>query len=157
VERFVVMVVPVGARPIEPLRAAAARLLPELDPERPPQPENLDALLADPAARLVLAVAGEAAPAWPELEEAAILGMLTLTFRNSLTRTSGHIDHVVVDPRHRRRGIGTAMLARAIEVARSAGASRIDLTSSAARPAAAPLYLALGFERRETENWRRRL
>lgn len=131
--------VPPGTPPTPALRSATERLLAELDAA----PANLDGLLADPAARLVLARDGE-----------AVVGMLTLTFRSSLTRTSAHVDHVVVDPRHRRRGIATAMLEHAARMARDGGATRIDLTSAAARQAAAALYPAAGFRRRATVNWR---
>jgi ribosomal protein S18 acetylase RimI-like enzyme len=138
-----VTAIPPGTRPTATLRAATERLLGELGAA----PENLDALLGDPAARLVVAVTGDE----------AIVGMLTLTFRTSLTRKSGHVDHVVVDPEHRRRGIASALLEHAAELARSEGASRIDLTSSESRRAAARLYPRCGFEQRETVNWRRRL
>jgi ribosomal protein S18 acetylase RimI-like enzyme len=148
--------VPTGTRPRPALRRAAERLLRDLDAERRPEPANLDALLADPAARLVLAVRAPRVD-WAALDEATVVGMLTLTFRNSLTRTSAHIDHVVVDAAHRRQGIATAMLEHAVELARAGEATRIDLTSAARRRAAARLYLSCGFQRRETVNWRRSL
>ncbi|MCC6568182.1 MAG: GNAT family N-acetyltransferase, partial [Anaerolineales bacterium] len=43
-----------------------------------------------------------------------------------------------------------AMIARAIELAREAGASNISLTSNPKREAANLLYQRLGFQRRET-------
>src|SRR4051812_46244084 len=97
-------------RPTPALRSATERLLSHLDREQLPQPANLDALLGDPAARLVVAVVASGQSIdWRGLHEATYLGMLTLMFRNSLTRKSVHFDHVAVDPRHRRRGIATAM------------------------------------------------
>ena len=126
------------------VRADVTRLLAELDPTNPPRPANLNALLADPAARLLLAVAADG----------SCIGMLTLTFRNSLTRLSAHIDHVVVDRAHRRGGVGRRLVEEALQVAAAEGATRVDLSSSPDRVAAQALYRSLGFEPRRTVHWR---
>ena len=153
----IVTEVPTGTQPTTALRTATERLLRELSDEQRPQPANLDALLTDPAARLVVAVvaANERPANWAVQDDRTFIGMLTLTFRNSLTRKSAFIDHVVVDARHRRRGIATTMLQHAVDLARAAGATRVDLTSSSARRAAAHLYPSRGFQQRDTVHWRR--
>ena len=53
------------------------------------------------------------------------------------------------------RGIGRRLVDEALRVAVTAGASRIDLTSAPHRVAAQALYRSLGFEERQTSNWRR--
>ena len=129
------------------VRADLERLLVELDPTKPPKPANLDALLDDPSARLLLA----------RDDDGACIGMLTLTFRNSVTRRSAHIDHVVVDPAQRRGGIGRLLVEEALRLAAAEGATRVDLTSSPRRVGAQAFYASLGFEQRSTQHWRRPL
>ena len=141
------------------MRAALARLLAELDPANPPALGDLDRLLRDPAAELLVALQleGQEPVKWSDVPDESYVGMLTLGYRTTLTRTVAHIDHVVVDPAHRRRGLGAQLVRAAMAVARAAGASRVDLTSSTSREAAQGLYRSLGFNRRETVNWRRQL
>jgi ribosomal protein S18 acetylase RimI-like enzyme len=141
--------IPPGSTPSAALRTALARLLAELDPAHPPPLANLDGLLADESAQLLVARVVDG--------EDAYAGMLTLGFRTTLTRMVAHIDHVAVDPRHRRRGVARQLVSEALTVAASRGASRVDLTSAASRPGAADLYRGLGFVQRDTVNWRRQL
>jgi ribosomal protein S18 acetylase RimI-like enzyme len=129
------------------VRTDLARLLAELDPANPPSPDNLEALLEDRSAALILATG----------EPGACIGMLTLTFRNSLTRRSAHIDHVVVDAAHRRAGISRRLVEEALRIAAAEGASRLDLSSSPDRVADQGFYRSLGFEQRRTTHWRRPL
>jgi ribosomal protein S18 acetylase RimI-like enzyme len=137
------------------VRADLARLLAELDPSNPPRPANLEALLEDGSAWLIRATNDSAAEALPA--PGACIGMLTLTLRNSLTRRSAHVDHVVVDAAHRRAGIGKRLVEAALRLAAAEGASRVDLSSSPDRAEAQALYRSLGFEQRRTVHWRRPL
>lgn len=137
------------------MRADLARLLAELDPTNPPTPGNLEALLDDPSAQLILATNDPAAD--DSLPPGACIGMLTLTLRNSLTRRTAHVDHVVVDTAHRRAGIATRLVEEALRLAAAEGASRVDLSSSPDRVEAQALYESLGFEQRRTTHWRRPL
>lgn len=60
------------------------------------------------------------------------------------TRQAGtaHIRHVVTDDRHTRRGLARAVLSRAMDQARAAGAARFDCWSTRT---AEPFYQSLGF------------
>ncbi|NUU07824.1 GNAT family N-acetyltransferase [Leifsonia sp. C5G2] len=57
------------------------------------------------------------------------------------------VEHVVTEPSHRGRGIGSALTAAAVEAGRAAGARRAVLTAS---PDGAGLYRRLGFEEQGT-------
>jgi len=59
----------------------------------------------------------------------AVGGTVTLCIFHSLTGPKAYLDHLVVAREWRRRGIGRALVQHAIEEARAAGASRIDLTA----------------------------
>jgi GNAT superfamily N-acetyltransferase len=83
-----------------------------------------------------------------------IVGMVTLCVFQTLTGSKAFLDHLVVTPDVRRRGIGRALVRYAIERAEAAGASRIDLTAGEAKLAGRALYESLGFEERDTGNFR---
>jgi ribosomal protein S18 acetylase RimI-like enzyme len=94
------------------------------------------------------------APTYVAEKDGQVVGMVTLCVFTTLTGTNAYLDHLVVAPRWRRRGAGRALIAHAIEQAKAAGASRIDLTANATKEAGHALYLSLGFEERETSNFR---
>lgn len=54
----------------------------------------------------------------------------------------GHIRHVVTDDRALRRGVGRAILSRALETARAAGVTELECWSTRT---AEPFYAAMGF------------
>ena len=83
-----------------------------------------------------------------------IVGMVTLCVFRTLTGSKGYLDHLVVAPGWRRRGIGRALVRYAIERGRAAGASRIDLTANDEKQAGRALYESLGFRPRETSSFR---
>jgi len=58
-------------------------------------------------------------------------------------RGVAHVRHVITDHRHVRKGIGRALMERAIAHARDKGADRIDCLSTRT---AVPFYAALGFD-----------
>jgi ribosomal protein S18 acetylase RimI-like enzyme len=64
------------------------------------------------------------------------------------------IEDVVVDDAARGRGVGEALNRAALERARAAGATTVDLTSRPSREAANRLYRRLGFEARDTNVYR---
>jgi ribosomal protein S18 acetylase RimI-like enzyme len=67
------------------------------------------------------------------------------------------IEDVVVDESARGKGLGEALTAEAIRLAREAGARTVDLTSRPSRKAAGRLYEKAGFEERETRVYRYRM
>jgi ribosomal protein S18 acetylase RimI-like enzyme len=83
-----------------------------------------------------------------------VVGMVTLCIFGTLTGPKAYLDHLVVAVEHRRRGIGRDLVEHAIERARSAGASRIDLTANDEKRAGQTLYASLGFRRRDTSSFR---
>jgi ribosomal protein S18 acetylase RimI-like enzyme len=60
----------------------------------------------------------------------------------------GHVDELVVDQRHRRMGIGSALLRRMEEIAAEMGCKRLQLDSAHHRLEAHAFYESLGFRNR---------
>ena len=83
-----------------------------------------------------------------------VVGMVTLCVFRTLTGPKAFLDHLVVDPGFRRRGIGRALVKHAVERAEAARASRIDLTANDAKQAGRSLYRSLGFRERDTRSFR---
>ncbi|HEY2981944.1 MAG TPA: GNAT family N-acetyltransferase [Anaerolineales bacterium] len=126
------------------LVAAFARLVPQLtanDP--PPARDELVALLASDSATLLVARDGSG----------SIVGALSLTIYRVPTGLRSIIEDVIVDEGARGQGIGEALVRRALEMARAAGASGVALTSNSQRAAANRLYLRMGFARRDTNSY----
>lgn len=122
------------------LEAAVARLLPQLNAERPlPAPAELAALVADPGVTLLVARDG-----------GAIVGFAMVAVFPKLTGVASRLEDVVVDAAARGRGTGAALVTAALEVARERGARSMELTSGPWREAANRLYPRLGFRRRGT-------
>ncbi|MBV6402822.1 MAG: hypothetical protein CNIPEHKO_03137 [Anaerolineales bacterium] len=125
------------------LLAASSRLILQLAPEKiPPTQDELTAILNSPVTSLLVAR--------PSNESHEIAGILTLIIYRVPTGARAVIEDVVVDEHYRNKGIAKAMMTRAIELARAAGADNISLTSNPKREAANLLYQRIGFQRRET-------
>ena len=99
-------------------------------------------------------VRSEDAPTFVAERDGRVVGMVTLCVFMTLTGPKAYLDHLVVARDWRRRGIGRALMEYAIEQARAAGASRIDLTANTAKQAGRTLYRSLGFQERETASFR---
>jgi ribosomal protein S18 acetylase RimI-like enzyme len=126
------------------LVAAFARLVPQLSRSSPvPGEAELAEIVASPAT--VLLVARQAG---------AIVGSLTLVLFRIPTGVRAWIEDVVVDESARGQGVGEALSRRAIDLAASAGARTVDLTSRPSREAANRLYRRIGFEQRDTNVYR---
>jgi len=97
------------------------------------------------------------APAYVAEADGQVMGMVTVCMFTTLTGRKAFVDHLVVAPEARRRGVARLLMGHAIEVASSAGASRIDLTAGDSKAAARELYGSLGFAERETGSFRLRL
>ena len=133
------------------LVAAFARLVPQLSRSSPPPTEAQLAEMVDAAGtRVLLAVDDERGGAGD-----AVVGSLTLVLFRIPTGVRAWIEDVIVDGSARRRGVGEVLARRALEVAAGAGARTVDLTSRPAREAANRLYVKLGFERRDTNVYRK--
>lgn len=140
------------------LHAVVARLVPQLSQSSAlPSLERLAHIIEDPATTLLLARAGAgAAPAAPAtLGE--VVGMLTLVIFTLPTGVRSWIEDVVVDDASRGGGVASTLIKAAIDHAEAAGARTVDLTSRPHREAANRLYVRLGFEKRETNVYRRTL
>jgi GNAT superfamily N-acetyltransferase len=91
------------------------------------------------------------------LAGAANTGLAMLRLRRTLWGESpqdldAYLEELYVTPGRRGRGIGHALLERAMEVAREHGAVRIELGTSTDDVAAIGLYEATGFTNLEGEN-----
>ena len=123
---------------------AFGRLLPQLSrTAEPVDAEALRRLVGWPGVRLLVArVGGE------------IAGTLTLVTFPIPTGLRAWIEDVVVDESARGHGVGAALTAEAVRLARGAGARTVDLTSRPSREAANRLYQRSGFRRRESTVYR---
>jgi ribosomal protein S18 acetylase RimI-like enzyme len=123
---------------------AFGRLIPQLSRSAPPLDQAaLAAIVAAPAITLLVA-----------RTEGAITGTLTLAMFPIPTGIRAWIEDVVVDDAARGHGVGGALTDEALRIARAAGARTVDLTSRPSRVAAGRLYEKLGFEIRDTRNYR---
>lgn len=87
-------------------------------------------------------------------DDGTLVGMLTLALFRIPTGLQARIEDVVVDDAARGRGIAQALTHAALNLARAAGARKVDLTSHPSREAANRLYQRLGFASRETNVYR---
>ena len=83
-----------------------------------------------------------------------IIGMLTLVILDVPSVKKGLLEEIVVDNKHRRKGIGRKLLSAAMKQARKEGASYIDFTSRPERKEAKSFYQKLGFNKRDTNVYR---
>lgn len=129
--------------------AALAALVPELSGSAPPlTAEAVAGIVDSPATVLLIARDGPGG---------AILGSLTLVVFSAPTGPRAWIEDVVVAPGTRGRGIGAGLVLDALDRAKATGCRTVDLTSRPSRQAANRLYVRLGFERRETNVYRKTL
>jgi ribosomal protein S18 acetylase RimI-like enzyme len=135
------------------LQAAVARLIPQLSrSSAPPTLDQLRRIVDDPATTLLVAT-DIAEPG----ADGVVVGMLTLAIFMLPTGLRAWIEDVVVDDEARGAGVASALVLAALEQADGQGARTVDLTSRPDLEAANRLYLRLGFDRRETNVYRRTL
>lgn len=125
------------------LLSVLADLIPQLGQGKvPPTRSELTNILNSPNTSFLIARASD--------ETNEIAGILTLIVYHVPTGARSIVEDVVVSEKFRRRGIAKALLSRAIEIAREAGAGGVSLTSNPNRKEANRLYQSMGFQRRET-------
>jgi ribosomal protein S18 acetylase RimI-like enzyme len=122
-------------------------LLPQLSasPQRLTE-QDLRAVIQSDTTRLLMAE-----------EDNRYIGSLTLVVFRIPSGTRVRIEDLVVQETARGRGVGRALVQKAIEMAKALGAEAVDLTTHPSREAANALYKKLGFARRETHVYRRKV
>jgi len=131
-----------AAETTDELFTAIQALVPQLGPGKiPPTRQELDALIDSEASLLLVA----RHPA----QDDPIGGMLTLSIYRVPTGIRSIVEDVIVDAKYRRLGVAEALLMKAIDLAREAGAGNVSLSANPTREAAHRLYQKLGFKRRE--------
>lgn len=134
----------------EELHEAFQRLVPQLSAHKvPPTKQELDELIKSESSILLLARDPDGT--------APIAGALCLTVYRVPTGLRSIVEDVIVDETMRRRGIGEALVRKAIDLARQAGAESVSLTSNPQRKAANKLYQSIGFQLRQTNPYYYRL
>jgi ribosomal protein S18 acetylase RimI-like enzyme len=129
----------------EELIDAMAKLIPQLSSSNPPPARaQLQEMIESPAITLLVA----------RDEGGTIVGSLTLAMFRIPTALRAWIEDVIVDASQRGKGLGEALTRHALQMAKDAGATTVDLTSRPSREAANRLYQRVGFERRETNVYR---
>ena len=119
------------------------RLVLLLGPHKPkPSWDDLTLLLSSKTSTLLVA-------RYPD-QRSPIVGMVTISLYRVPTGGRSIVEDLVVDTVYRNKGIAKALLLSAIEIARSAGANGVALTSNFQRVEANQLYQAMGFQKRET-------
>ena len=122
-------------------------LLPQLSSSSIPLGEDrLLAVLHSDATHLLMAEENE-----------TFLGTLTLVVFTIPAGILARIEDLVVQAAYRRRGVGQALVRKAINLAASRGADAVELTAHPSRTAALRLYDRLGFKARETHVYRYRV
>ena len=123
-----------------------ARLMPQLSSSAPATGRaGLEEIVGSPASTLLVArlASGE-----------GIVGMTTLIAYRIPTGLHAVIEDVVVDESARGHGVGAALVAEAVRLARERGALHVNLTSRSSREAANRLYARAGFVQRDTNVYR---
>lgn len=119
-------------------------LLPQLS--KTPKPLSLkllDSIVRDKNIRLVVAKEGT-----------QIIGMATLILMIAPNGKRAKVEDVVVDEKHRGKGIGEKISKKLIVIAKSKKMRRIELTTGQKRIAAHRLYEKIGFKKKDSDVYR---
>ena len=87
-------------------------------------------------------------------EDGEIVGMMTFVTYRIPSGLKAWIEDVVVDNSKQGKGIGRALIEKAMEYANQLNIIKIDLTTAHFRVAANALYQKIGFVKRETNVYR---
>ena len=88
-------------------------------------------------------------------DEGHIVATGTLCIKHTLEFTIADIESVIVSSKYRGRGYGKELMTAMVEVAKKMNVHHIQLTSNPRREAANKLYQDLGFERYETNCYKK--
>jgi GNAT superfamily N-acetyltransferase len=123
----------------EDLLMLLRQLWPDEELNRPGLKNVFDCALVSDSKVYLCAVDGE-----------SVTGFVSLTIKNNLWQAAklGHIDELVVDQKHRGRGLGTRLLNAIMAVAKERGCTRVELDSAFHRKEAHTFYERHGFENR---------
>lgn len=128
------------------LLGALNKLLKQLDNTATPLTQiDIKHMIASSANRLFIARC---------LDNKEIIGMLTMIIFRIPFAKKGLLEDIVVDKTYRKKGVGTKLIAAAVNQAREEGVTHLDLTSRSTRVAANNLYQRLGFKKRDTNIYR---
>lgn len=142
--RVVSVTIEIADEATDELATAFARLIPQLSQRStPPSKAELAEMIASPASDVLVA----------RLDETVVAALTLVTFRIP-TGVRAWIEDVVVDDAARGHGVGEQLNRFAIALARSKGATTVDLTSRPSRAAANRLYQRIGFHARDTNVYR---
>jgi ribosomal protein S18 acetylase RimI-like enzyme len=129
------------ARLLREIDELHATLAPEYFRAAPRSEADWQRVLADPTAAVFVAAAGSQ----------GLFGLLLIRVYDTpadptmVPRRRGHIETLVVEARHRRRGIGRRLLEEAAAWARAQGAVELVLTTWTGNAAADAFYERLGY------------
>jgi ribosomal protein S18 acetylase RimI-like enzyme len=124
---------------------AFQRLTPHLSKSNPaPDEDELREIVSSPATVLLMALD----------DDGRFVGTLTLALFRIPTALRAWIEDVIADPAVSGQGVGRALTAEALRVAKAHGAKTVDLTSRPSREAANHIYKSMGFQPRETNVYR---
>jgi len=125
-----------------------AGLAPKYFRSAPRADADWERALVDPTAAVFVAAGGPGAAGGAAQ---GLLGLLLIRIYDTpadptmVPRRRGHIETLVVEARHRRRGIGRGLLAQAADWARAQGAVELVLTTWTGNDAADAFYERLGY------------
>ena len=106
-----------------------------------------DHVLADAARGVILL-------AWEDRRPVGVAA-LSYAFPIEVGERTAWLEELYVEPASRERGIGTALLRSALEIAATAGAVAVDLEIVAGHERAERLYDRFGFKRIPRTHWQR--
>ncbi len=119
------------------------KLYPQLTNSRkPPTKKDLEEIIVSDSTTLLISS--------EDKEGLHITGSLSLAFYKTPSGHHAWIEDVIVDEQFRGRGIGKALVNKALEIAQKKNADSVNLTSMPARVAANKLYIQTGFKQRKT-------
>lgn len=122
------------------------KLLPQLSRNAKPLTlESLKALVSDQHTKIVRL---------KHSKTNAVVGMGCLCIYQTPLGIKARIEDVIVDEKHRGKGLGTKIINLLIAKAKELGVQYVDLTSNQKRETANKMYEKLGFVKRDTNIYR---